>query len=60
MAEPVAEEMPVAEAVRPHGAVPRVVVRDGPARRAIELTGLHQVPPLCESLEEALDSLSRQ
>lgn len=54
----------VAESVRPHGAALRVVVvPGGPARRAIELTGLHQVLPLCESLEEALeealDSLSR-
>ncbi|MBB6381017.1 anti-anti-sigma factor [Pseudonocardia eucalypti] len=49
----------VAEAVRPHGAALRVVVgRDRPARRPIELTGLHQVLSLCDSLEEALASLS--
>lgn len=45
----------VADAVRRHVATLRVVVAEGrPARRAIELTGLHHVLPLCESLEQAV------
>lgn len=45
----------VADAARRHDATLRVVVGRGrPARRAIELTGLHHVLPLCESLDQAV------